>query len=554
MRCLTRALALSLMALATGTAACQGCRSTPGALTTSGSSSGVRAPATVRIYVLSNLAGALEPCGCTKDQLGGIDRLGAYLSKEKGAAQAALLLAAGPTAFGDTKLEGPRATQDEWKAETLAGILGDLGLAAWIPGYNDWAGGAPLLARLSGVARAPLVASNLKGEGASSIVGTVLREIAGVRIGIVGVSSPTWDGALPSGVAVDDPVASMKAAASELKAKGADILIGAAALPRGEALRLADAVPSLSVLVVGKPVDRDETNDATPAPQLVGSTLVVDTSNHLQTVGVVDLFVRNRNFVFQDGTGIRQREEAESVGRRAEELAARLQTWQKEGTVSPADLEARKADLARLTQRRASLAAPPAPPAEGSYFRYELVELRDSLGRDSSTLERMRSYYRRVNDHNRQAFADRTPPPVEAGQSRYVGVAVCTNCHREARQVWNKTQHAGAYETLATEYKEYNLECIGCHVTGYEKPGGSTVTVNEPLRGVQCETCHGPGEAHAKAPTNPALNPLPPDTGICAKNCHHPPHVDGFDAAKKLPLVLGPGHGMPEGAAPPKAQ
>ena len=26
--------------------------------------------------------------------------------------------------------------------------------------------------------------------------------------------------------------------------------------------------------------------------------------------------------------------------------------------------------------------------------------------------------------------------------------------------------------------------------------------------------------------------------------CHHPPHVEGFDAKEKMKLVLGKGHGM----------
>ena len=41
-----------------------------------------------------------------------------------------------------------------------------------------------------------------------------------------------------------------------------EIVIGLAAVPRGEALRLAEAVPELSVLVVGKPSDGGEANDA----------------------------------------------------------------------------------------------------------------------------------------------------------------------------------------------------------------------------------------------------------------------------------------------------
>jgi 2',3'-cyclic-nucleotide 2'-phosphodiesterase (5'-nucleotidase family) len=118
---------------------------------------------TVRLYALSNLAGALEPCGCTKDQLGGIDHLAAFLTRDRPAAHGSLFLAAGPTFFVDPKLEEKRSTQDRWKAETISASLGELGLSAWTPGYNDWAGGAPLFATLAKTAQGPLVAANLDG-------------------------------------------------------------------------------------------------------------------------------------------------------------------------------------------------------------------------------------------------------------------------------------------------------------------------------------------------------------------------------------------------------
>ena len=88
-------------------------------------------------------------------------------------------------------------------------------------------------------------------------------------------------------------------------------------------------------------------------------------------------------------------------------------------------------------------------------------------------------------------------------------------------------------------------------MTGYERPGGSTVTMNASLRDVQCESCHGPGRAHAKKPDKAGLIVRDPKPELCATSCHHPPHVEGFDAAKAKQLIIGPGHGMPENAAWP---
>jgi hypothetical protein len=157
---------------------------------------------------------------------------------------------------------------------------------------------------------------------------------------------------------------------------------------------------------------------------------------------------------------------------------------------------------------------------------------------------RLEAYYQKVNEHNRQAFADKLPEPVAAGESSYVGVAVCSGCHQEERKVWERTAHAGAYATLQKGHKEYNLDCVGCHVTGYDQPGGSTVAHVEHLESVQCETCHGPGSRHAASPALEGAIERHPNLDLCANTCHHPPHVGAdWNVAAALPKILGPGHG-----------
>jgi hypothetical protein len=176
------------------------------------------------------------------------------------------------------------------------------------------------------------------------------------------------------------------------------------------------------------------------------------------------------------------------------------------------------------------------------------VEVREKLGKDPKVEERMSAFYHRVNDHNRVAFAGRKPPPVPPGKSGYVGIEICTSCHAEERKVWDRTAHARAYLTLSSQFKEYNLDCVGCHVTGYEKPGGSTVTVNATLQSVQCEECHGPGAAHVRSPGVPGLVAASPDLGMCVSACHHPPHVERFESFAAKQFIVGPGHGLPASA------
>ncbi|UQA62707.1 multiheme c-type cytochrome [Polyangium aurulentum] len=535
------ALVLSL-AMGAGIAACQGCRTPPAA--TAEDDAAASTQPTLRLYVLSTVAGAIEPCGCTKDQLGGVDHLAALLRNEAGSAPASLVVGAGPMLFSDPSFKKEESAQYDWKAETMAVAAQDIGLVAWAPGANDWAAGPEALGRYVKASGAALLAGNL--EGAPSATGVVVREVNGIKVGIVGVSDPRDRmGGGPAGLTAKPAADAVRDGIAEAKKQGARILVGLAAMPRGEALRLADTFPELHVLVVGKPSESGHTNDAPKSPMLVGNTLVVETSNHLQTVGVVDLHVRSRDdgqLVFADAGGVERGEQLISLSERIHDLETRIASWEKGGKVKAEDLAARKADLEKLRAERAKLEEP-APAPKGSFFRYRLVEVREKLGSDPKVQSRLVDYYKRVNDHNRTAFADRKPTPAAEGQASFIGIEACTACHDEERAVWDKTGHAKAYETLEKDFKEFNLDCVSCHVTGYGKPGGSTVTFVEKLKDVQCEECHGPGSLHAKKPDKKGLITLKPDPQSCVSQCHHPPHVENFDPVAKMELILGPGHG-----------
>lgn len=540
---LPTALGLALFGAATLTA-CEGCH-TPDAETPVAPADAAEKPS-VRLFLLSTVAGALEPCGCSKDQLGGVDHLAAYLTAERGNAGASLVLGAGPLLFLEPFLDNDLRTQSEWKAEALAQASKTLGLGAWAPGANDWAAGSDKLATFREVSSAALLAANL--DASVGAKGRLLLDAGGLAVGVVGLSLPAVSGGpFPEGVKVArPPVDALKAEVAELEKAGARILVALTALPRGEALRLAEAVPELDLLLVGKPSERGEGNDAPKSPVLVGSTLVVETANHLQTVSVVDLFVKDDKggpLRFSDGTGIERADELVSLTQRIRELEARINGWEGDQSVSPLDVAARKKDLEKLRADKASLEAQKVS-VTGSYFRYRSVEVRGGLGVDPAVHQGMLAYYKRVNEHNKLAFADRKPEALGPGQAGYVGVEACTACHEEERKVWDGTSHAKAYETLQKDFKEYNLECVSCHVTGYGRPGGSTVTHNEKLVDVGCEVCHGPGSNHVKSPEVVGNIKRAPELSTCVSECHHPPHVEGFDAAAKVRQVLGPGHGM----------
>jgi hypothetical protein len=100
------------------------------------------------------------------------------------------------------------------------------------------------------------------------------------------------------------------------------------------------------------------------------------------------------------------------------------------------------------------------------------------------------------------------PHPRNAVQGNFVGTKRCAPCHKSSHETWMASGHAKATRTLV-EFDpphQFDPECITCHMTGWRSQSrlpydsgylGLDTTPN--LEAVGCESCHGPGEAHAAA-------------------------------------------------------
>jgi YVTN family beta-propeller protein len=133
-----------------------------------------------------------------------------------------------------------------------------------------------------------------------------------------------------------------------------------------------------------------------------------------------------------------------------------------------------------------------------------------------------------------------------------VGAMVCASCHRGesmgyVASKWRLTSHAEAYAALGTEAARTiaaaegidgdprrSGACLRCHVTG----NGLA-----PTRGVECESCHGPGGGHAeqisvgKPVSAHAVGLTEPTRTVC-EDCHEPGiHGQDFDFEAYLPRV-----------------
>ncbi|MEO8801679.1 MAG: hypothetical protein ABI551_27555, partial [Polyangiaceae bacterium] len=279
---------------------------------------------------------------------------------------------------------------------------------------------------------AQIAAGNVMPAGAPPTWGApFVRELHGIKIGFFGVSGlDKAEGGAPAGVDVKSPTDSAKAQVALLKQQGAKAIIALAAVGRGEAKRIADVVPDLTAIVVGSPGGRGEQNTETPAAERVGNVLIAETGNHLTTAATLDLFVRGDGSVFADGSGIEKQSKQADLRSRIDDLRGKIAQWESSdaGTIAQSDLDARKADLKKLeNELAASGTNPPAP--SGSFFRYAVTEMRDTLGKDPGVTAQMLAYYKQVNDANKVAFEGRVPKPAPAGSPSYIGVEECAVCH-----------------------------------------------------------------------------------------------------------------------------
>lgn len=109
-------------------------------------------------------------------------------------------------------------------------------------------------------------------------------------------------------------------------------------------------------------------------------------------------------------------------------------------------------------------------------------------------------------------------------KAEYVGVKKCKMCHPEAFKTYAMQGHAKAWDALSAEEKK-KPECIKCHVTGFGKPGGYSDDSTTPdMVNVQCESCHGPGSEHIKAPKDQKKAAINKGDGSACLTCHNP-HV-----------------------------
>jgi hypothetical protein len=175
---------------------------------------------------------------------------------------------------------------------------------------------------------------------------------------------------------------------------------------------------------------------------------------------------------------------------------------------------------------------PPAPPA--------VDWLTDKLADHPAATAALEAYDARVKA---LFFEQAALAESQRQESPFVGAEACQGCHPAAAAAWRQARHSHALGTLERVGKAFDPECLACHVAGLGRGGFSSAEATPQLGGVQCENCHGPGRAHAAAPTAQRLTapagagPTGRPTENTCRSCHMGSHSPKFAFADYWPRI-----------------
>ena len=432
---------------------------------------------------------------------------------------------------------GQLLTQKKLKAQTLAQQEAMMGAAARALGPRDLALGGQFA---------------VDSAGPVPVLDAGVAPVQGARATVLADAGPVKVGLFAAGFQ-EDPKKTIAARAQELRAKGARLVV-MLAIPRADgafaaaqAMLPAAKAAGVDLVVLGRLDDpaSDLNRRDTAGPPLLA------VEGHGQSLLRLDVHLGKGPLALAP-----TREDGAEDLKILDARIARFKT-QLEGHPE------RKAQLAskidELTKRREELANAPLPtPAAGStWAQVSYVPMGEKIASNREGQRLVDTYDQAIADINLKEakLQPESCAPAAAREAAYVGVGACATCHDTEATFWSQTRHAHAYETLVAVKKQFSLDCITCHVTGWQQPGGvcridRTATGSPGIgpRGtgrqdVQCEACHGPGSLHADDPNGVKMKESVP-AAWCMR-CHEPANSPRFNDAKYRPYIIGPGHGMP---------
>ena len=515
-------------------------------------------PAAPSVIMLGGMKGYIEPCGCTLDvTAGGIDRIVEFVEKVSGFAPAHMTVAAGNIWFERKSLDEPEVAQATIKAEGLTRVFKHLKITAVAPGPNDFARGVEEYKRLNGMAGVKPHALNLS-IGGEALPGSVIQDLDGVKTGIIfGVEEELFDGV--EGVEVTPLAPKLTAEVKRLSGEDVDAIVLVYQGHLAGSKKLMAANPRIDFTLVG-----EEPRETDQVDGVEGGGHTLEVFDQGRYVGVLKLYDPEGGAADEDYVNARtgSKKEIETITAQIEHVNKSINKLPPAapGEETPMLVTLRER-LRKLEARKKAMENASVELPEGKRaFVWRAVRMDDAYPEDEAFTEIKDALNARIQEENKKTEFALIPP--KEGEPYYVGNTQCKACHAPAYDFWKKTNHSHALETLQKANKDFDQDCVGCHVVGYNKPGGSVIgklsykvkldgklEIEKDLADVGRENCHGPGSRHVEAAMfgkgqpKDFIKSSTIDEKTCMTSCHVPDHSPRFNYDVYRAQILGKGHG-----------
>jgi len=427
--------------------------------------------------------GYLEPCGCSEKELGGFPRRHTLVNRLRKQDENWILLS-----LGD--LPGKAGRQDEIKMETALKALDQMGYAAHNIGEKDINMGIDLLGYLSQISNVDFISSNIDfNSQVLKVKPYIIKEVkikeTTLKVGILGILSPELVDDVYQDIKVIDPIVSLKPLLSKLSDK-TDILILLSHAEIGDSVKIAETYPEFDLIISGHRVDKPELY-----LKKIRNTYIIPVGEKGKYLGT---FTISSEY---------------NLDKRNKHSKSYLPI-EKGGYYS----------LDNDNKKRGPV--------------IEIFSLDDRFEESPEIAALLKTYQQRLRDEELIKSVFKIYPPEDLS---FTGNDVCAVCHNEIFKRWETTPHASAYETLLKAEHEYDPECLQCHTIGLSYfTGFETIETTPEMKGVGCESCHGPGSNHKETQSKDYGKT---DIEIC-ETCHESEHSPNFQYEEYWKKIMHP--------------
>jgi hypothetical protein len=395
----------------------------------------------------------------------------------------------------------------------------EMGYDAVNVGEKDLMMGSRFLSEVTQKAKFPILSANLLDKKTETAIFKpyVIKEVAGLKIGIFGLLDDTFNSILQEkdpGLTIREPISISKTVTKSLR-EYCDLIVCLSQLGESKDKKLAGENPQIDLILGGGGESKRVVSER------VNEVPIYRLEPRGGYLGRIDysLVITRRPIKFLISS------ERDEMEKKLERLITRSMQIKSEMAKSGKQEEMRLKELKFLESKQKELGKTLLAFEDKNFYRHTAIPVQLSVRDDSKIMKGVEDYRAesaKLYGPKMAAVPEKELPEKEMiaripKESPLVGAISCKRCHEVNYRNWLKTKHAKATQTIAASPKYSQEECLICHSTGYGKVGEFAVVDEVPfhLRGVQCEACHGIGKGHpGKGGIERKVT-----LGIC-RNCH----------------------------------